>query len=60
MDRPPQTTEVVTTAAVGPKKIRLALDVDQARQFSALLTIAGADRSLAMAILDATDLADTP
>ncbi|MEV2277891.1 hypothetical protein AB0I72_20125 [Nocardiopsis sp. NPDC049922] len=57
---PPQATEVVTAATVGPKKIRLALDTDQARQFSALLTIAGADRALAMAVLDAVDLADAP
>ncbi|WP_157982368.1 hypothetical protein [Nocardiopsis sp. FIRDI 009] len=57
---PPQTTEVVAAATVGPKKIRLALGVAQARQLSALLTIAGADRALAMAVLDAADLADAP
>jgi hypothetical protein len=57
---PPADTEVVVSAAVGPKKVRLGLDSDRARHLSALLTITGADRAIAVAVLDAVELTDSP
>jgi hypothetical protein len=57
---PPADPQIVIAATVGPKTVQLTLDAVQARQLSALLIISGADRALAMAVLDAADLLDAP